>query len=89
VSTADEMATAERIRDFLIADLHWQAPRSELTDDLPLIQSRTLDSLGLMRLIEKIETEFGIAIRDEEIVLANFGTIGHIAGFVAGKKQAS
>ena len=57
-----------KIRDFLIADLHWQAPRSELSDDLPLIQSRTLDSLGLMRLIEKIETEFGISIRDEEIV---------------------
>jgi acyl carrier protein len=82
------MSAAERVRDFLIADLHWQAPRSELSDDLPLIQSRTLDSLGLMRLIEKIETEFGITIRDEEIVIANFGTIGHIAGFVASKTKA-
>ena len=85
--SADETA-AERIRSFLIEDLQWQGDRSELTDDLPLIQSRTLDSLGLMRLIEKIETEFGITIRDEEIVLTNFGTIGTIAGFVASKQNA-
>ena len=36
----------------------------------------------------KLETEYGIAIRDEEIVLADFGTVGTIAGFVAGKTQA-
>jgi acyl carrier protein len=80
---------AERIRSFLIEDLQWQGERSELTDDLPLIESRTLDSLGLMRLIGKIETEFGITIRDEEIVLANFGTIARIATLVAGKTNAT
>jgi methoxymalonate biosynthesis acyl carrier protein len=88
VSDADN-TVAERIRSFLIEDLQWQGERSELTDDLPLIQSRTLDSLGLMRLIGKIETEFGITIRDEEIVLANFGSIATIAAFVATKTNAA
>jgi acyl carrier protein len=88
VSDADN-TVAERIRSFLIEDLQWQGERSELTDDLPLIQSRTLDSLGLMRLIGKIETEFGITIRDEEIVHANFGSIATIAAFVATKTNAA
>jgi acyl carrier protein len=87
--SAPDPAVAERIRSFLIEDLQWQGERSELTDDLPLIESRTLDSLGLMRLIGTIETEFGITIRDEEIVLANFGTIARIATLVAGKTNAT
>jgi acyl carrier protein len=42
-----------------------------------------------MRLIGTIETEFGITIRDEEIVLANFGTIARIATLVEGKTNTA
>jgi acyl carrier protein len=46
-----------------------------------------VDSLGLLRLVTSIEAEFGIEIRDEDVVIANFGSIGRIAEFVQGARD--
>ena len=54
----------------------------ELTDDLPLIADHVIDSLGILRLVARLESEFGIQVRDEDVVAANFGSIAQIAGFV-------
>jgi acyl carrier protein len=79
-------ATAERIRDFLVDDLKWQGSRSELTDDLPLIENQVVDSMSLLRLVSWLESTFGIALPDEEIVPTNFGTIAKIAALVDAKQ---
>jgi acyl carrier protein len=79
-------ATAERIRDFLAEDLQWQGSRSELTDDLPLIENQVVDSMSLLRLVSWLEPTFGITLPDEEIVPANFGTIAKIAALVESKQ---
>jgi len=71
-------ASAARIREFLIEDLQWEGSESDLTDDLPLIESQVVDSIGLLRLVAWLESEYGITIPDEEIVPANFGTIERI-----------
>lgn len=79
------MSETERIRDFLIEDLHWQGTRSELTEDLPLIENHVIDSMGLLRLVAWLEETYGVEIGDEEVVPANFGTINRIEGLVSGK----
>jgi acyl carrier protein len=78
-------ASAERVRDFLIEQQSWPGPRSELTDELPLIENRVLDSVGLLRLVSWLEEEFAIIVGDEEVVPANFGTIARIAQLVDAK----
>jgi acyl carrier protein len=83
------MSPNEQIRDFLVSELGWEGPRSELTDHLPLIENQIIDSIGLLRLIGWLEPEFGIAIPDEDIVPANFATIGLIAELVAAKTADS
>lgn len=70
------MSDLERIRDFLIDELHWSGSRAELTEELPLIENRVIDSMGLLRLIAWMEPTFGIEVPDEEVVPANFGTLG-------------
>jgi acyl carrier protein len=80
------MSDTERIRDFLIDELHWQGSRSELTDDLPLIENRVIDSMGLLRLVAWLEETFGTEIADEEVVPANFGTIASIEGLLQAKR---
>jgi acyl carrier protein len=77
--------STERIRDFLIEDLGWDGERSELTDDLPLIESQVLDSMGLLRLVAWLEPTFAITIPDEDIVPANFGTLSRISALVDSK----
>jgi acyl carrier protein len=76
----------ERVRDLLIDDIQWTGPRAELTDDLPLIENRLIDSLGVMRLVGRLESEFDIVIRDEDVVLANLGSIERIAAFFASRQ---
>jgi acyl carrier protein len=77
--------TAERVRDFLLEEANWDGPRSELTEDLPLIENHVVDSMLLLRLVAWLESEYGIAISDTEIVPSNFGSIGKISELVAGK----
>ncbi|HZU40906.1 MAG TPA: acyl carrier protein [Solirubrobacteraceae bacterium] len=79
----------EQIRTFLIEDLHWQGERSELTDDLPLIENHVIDSMGLLRLVSWLESTFGVTIADEEVVPANFGTIASIDALLSAKLQAA
>jgi acyl carrier protein len=79
------MSDADRIRDFVIEELHWQGSRSELTDEFPLIENHAIDSMGLLALVAWLESTFGIAIADEDVVPANFGTIKGIAGLLGGR----
>jgi acyl carrier protein len=77
----------ERIRRFVIEDLH--APPQQLSTDSPLIETGIVDSLGIMHLVEFIESEYGVKIEDEELVPENFGTIGAIAGLVEAKRGSA
>jgi acyl carrier protein len=72
------MSNADRIRDFVIDELHWPGARSELTEEIPLIENHVIDSMGLLRLIAWLETTFGVVLADEDVIPANFGTIGGI-----------
>jgi acyl carrier protein len=76
---------AERVRDFLIEEAHWQGSRAELTDELPLIENRVIDSMALLRLVAWIEGEFGIEIGDTDVVPGNFGTIERITDLIDAK----
>lgn len=78
---------AERIRDFLIDEAHWEGSRAELTDDLPLIESHVIDSMMLLRLVAWLESEYGIAIGDADVVPSNFGSIERISQLVASKLE--
>lgn len=77
---------AERIRDFLVEETSWEGSRAELTDELPLIESHVLDSMMLLRLVEWLESEYGVSIGDSEIVPSNFGSIAQIVRLLDGKR---
>jgi acyl carrier protein len=83
MSATDAASLRPRIRALLVEDLQWQDDPAELTDDLPLIANHVIDSLGLLRLVGRLESEFGIRIADEEVVASNFGSIAQIADFVS------
>jgi acyl carrier protein len=80
------VSDADRIRDFLIDELHWPGSRADLTEDMPLIENRVIDSMGLLRLVAWLEESYGVEISDHEVVPANFGTIGTIEGLLAAKR---
>lgn len=77
--------TGDRIRTFLVEELHWQGSKADLTDDLPLIADHVVDSMGILQLVAWLEADFGVSVQDTEIVPANFGTIAAIEALIAAK----
>jgi len=55
----------------------------DLRNDTDIFQMGLLSSLYALRLVESIEREFGVAIADEDLKVANFGSVDSIARLVA------
>ena len=52
----------------------------DVHDDL--LGSGLLDSLGMMRLIQFIETEFNITVPPEDMTIENFMTVSYICNYI-------
>jgi acyl carrier protein len=50
-----------------------------------LIESGIIDSLGILRLLEYLESKFSINISDEELIPENFESIEAIESFIGRK----
>lgn len=80
-------AVAERVRRYIVDELGWDGTAEELTDDLPLIENGVLDSMGILSLVDFLESNYDITVDDTEIVPARLGTLASIDRFVIGKKS--
>jgi acyl carrier protein len=76
------MTTEERIRQFIVRELLWEGAPEDLGDDTSLIDSGVIDSLGIVKMVLFLDSEFGIKIPDEEILPTNFDTIRALSSFV-------
>jgi acyl carrier protein len=79
------MDTKETIERFVVDELLLGDRRSKIDPDKSLITSGIIDSLGLLRLISYLEDQFGLSIKDIEMVPENFETINKIQSFVNSK----
>jgi acyl carrier protein len=77
----DTSAFKERLRDFVLAEGDWYGTRSELTDDVSILDS-VVDSVALVTLVAMLEDDYGIEVGENDLTYENFGTIARIAGFV-------
>lgn len=60
-----------------------------IEDDGPLLEPGIVDSMGILQLVSFLETEFGIAVDDADIVPRNFATTASVATFVESKRGAA
>jgi acyl carrier protein len=82
------MAVNEKIRSFIQSELLWQGAVDELDDDTLLIEAGVVDSLGIVRLVSFVESEFGISVGDTELLPEHFESIRTLSDFVE-EKQTS
>jgi len=73
--------TAELIHGF-IKQRFPLASSKELTQELSLLESGIVDSLGVLDLVGFIEQQFGIEAQDDDLVPENFDSIDALARFV-------
>ncbi|MFE2044235.1 acyl carrier protein [Streptomyces sp. NPDC059477] len=71
------------IKSFLIDEFLPEVEPSELTTGYDLLTNGVVDSLGLLKLIAWVETEFDVTVDDAGLDPDNFRTIAAIDAFVA------
>ena len=61
------------------------APRGtpRVDESTSLVASGWLDSFGIVELVAILERELGVLLRDEDVVPANFETVGRIRELLA------
>lgn len=64
---------------FLFGDGDW------LNDDTSFLDQGVIDSAGMLELITFLETNYGIAIADEEVARENLDSLRKIARFLSQK----
>lgn len=57
-----------------------------LSDDVSLLESGIVDSLGILDLVTFVEGEYGIVVDEDELVGENFDSISALHTFVCRKR---
>ena len=83
------MGQAEQdIRSFITTEFLSDRPDLEFTDDENLLDAEVIDSLGIMLLVDYLESHFKVDIDAEDVVVDNFETIKAITALVQSKQSA-
>jgi acyl carrier protein len=85
VSNAEDEIAAV-VRAYILDEFLLGSGRVE--DDASLLESRVLDSTGIVALALYIEVAFEIELEDDDMTTANFDSVRRIAAFVARKRAA-
>lgn len=71
----------DAIRSY-IQDKILRDPQAQIEPDQDLLLTDALDSLGVVQLIEFLETEYGVVIPPEDVTLDNFATLRLIDAYL-------
>lgn len=76
----------ETVREYIVKEFLPGEPIEKVTDDLPLMSSRLLDSLATLKLVAFLEEHFEIELEAHEVGEDNLDTVAMIGSFVEGRK---
>ena len=80
--------TQTEIRQFVVENFLFGQNDRQIADDQSFLEGGIIDSTGVLELIAFLESRYGIAIADDELVPANLDSVNRVAGFVATKMKA-
>ncbi|MGD8415115.1 MAG: acyl carrier protein, partial [Candidatus Latescibacterota bacterium] len=72
-------------REFIVETFLFGADDGQLEDGDSLLESGVVDSTGVLELVGFLEEEFGIEVKDEELVPENLDSIDNLAAFIEKK----
>jgi acyl carrier protein len=75
----------EKIRQFIIETFLFDTDEAALDDDVSLLDLGIIDSTGVLELVAFLEEEFGIEVKDEELVPENLDSISNLAAYIEKK----
>jgi acyl carrier protein len=77
----------KQVRLFILREFLPGESPEDLTDSLPLLSSKVLDSLATLKLVAYLEETFGFEFAAHEIGVTNLDSLDRIAAYVASKRR--
>ena len=78
----------DQIRQFIFEKFPLAKSRG-LEDSSQLLEEGVLDSLGILELVDYLQSELGVTAEDDELVPENFASIDAITTFVDSKTETT
>ena len=72
----------ETVRSSILENFLFDADENALNDDESFLKQGILDSTGILELVGWLESEFGIHVKDEELIPENLDSIKLIAAYI-------
>ena len=79
----------KQVHAFIVENFLFGNPDEAFDDETSFLESRIIDSTGILELVSFLESTFGLNIEDDELDPANLDTLNRIAAFVERKRAAS
>jgi acyl carrier protein len=77
------------IREFVASHYLPDAPAESITDTMPLITSGIIDSIGMLALVDFIESSYDIEFMPREIDVYTLDTVERIEALIHAKQSES
>ena len=81
------MSKLPSLKQFITEEIVPEGEQIEITDDMDLMTSGLIDSLGVLQIVAFIEEEYGIMFDPEEIDPENLKTIGAVLLWLMVKRK--
>lgn len=78
------MEIKDKVRSFITTNFYVADPKA-LVDSASLLDAGIVDSTGVLEVITFLESEFGIEVKDTEMVPENLDAVDNIVAFVKRK----
>lgn len=82
------MSVEQKLRDYILENFLFTDDQSAIKNEDSFLDKGIIDSTGIMEVIFFLEEEFGIQVKDKEMVPENLDSICNIVAFI-GRKQTT
>jgi len=83
------MSTENKIRQFILENYLFTSDQSALANGDSFLKKGIIDSTGILEVIQFLSDEFGVAVKDEEMVPENLDSVNNLVAFVGRRAQAA
>jgi acyl carrier protein len=82
------MEIKAKMRAFIFETALLGSSEESLKNDDSFLEKGIIDSTGILELVAFVEEEFGIEVKDEELIPDNFDSVDKITEYIAKKAQS-
>lgn len=72
----------QALHDYITQEIAYERTNLLLSNDFNLIEQGVIDSMGILRVMNFIEEQFGLLLEPSDLLLENFATLAAMTTFI-------